>query len=517
MGRVIRLLLFLCLLPAATPALAQYVSPKDVAICSHFTGQPERQIAACTRIIDARPTLNLHIPYMNRGVLYLYTEQLDRAISDLDASVRLNPRYSVAYESRALALHSRGEKGDDDRALADVETALKLSTDPSGRFALLLQKANILRAQGAFDAAKVQYDAAIAANPSHAWPYAGRAGLYRKLGDNARAMEDLNRALALEKFPLGLVARAELHETLGNRDQARADYTQALMLMKPRMHEGKLSDFSFLAYKDKAKVRLALLQQASVASAPPAVLQPQTGPQRKIALVIGNSAYRGTTSLVNPANDARAVADNLRGMGFEVTEGLDLGRAGMDDALRQFLLKAPGARTAFLFYAGHGVQIDGRNYLVPVDADLRHSGGIESDMMALDTILAGLQDSQRANIVVLDACRDDPRMAQAVTAELGRSASVRAGLAAPSSPRAATAAGAGTLLAFATSPGEIALDGDGRNSPFSSALTRHIGTPGLEVQQMFTRVRAEVVASTHNRQVPWTNSSLLGDVYLASR
>jgi hypothetical protein len=372
--------------------------------------------------------------------------------------------------------------------------------------------------QGAYDAARTQYNAVIAIRPSHAWPYAGRAVTFRAQGAPRRALEDFDRAIALEKFPAALVGRGEVQEALGDPEQAKADYETALTLMKPRMTGRKLSDLSFRRFQTKARVRLELLRGAtSVAGAPPAVQTSPSDRPRKLALVIGNAAYRGVSRLANPVNDAKAVGENLRDMGFEVAEGIDLSHVEMDDQLRRFLLKAAGARTALLFYAGHGVQIDGRNYLLPVDADLRHGGDVETNMLALDTILAGLQDSIRANIVVLDACRDDPRVAQTVSTELGRNATVRAGLAAPSTPRTASAAGAGTLVAFATAPGEVALDGDGRNSPFSSALTRHIGTPGLEVQQMFTRVRAEVVASTRNRQVPWTNSSLLGDVYLVSR
>jgi uncharacterized caspase-like protein len=212
----------------------------------------------------------------------------------------------------------------------------------------------------------------------------------------------------------------------------------------------------------------------------------------------------------------------MRGMGFDVSEGIDLDRAGMDKAIREFLLKAAGSRTALLFYAGHGMQIDGRNYLMPVDTNFSAKSMIGSDMFELDTILAGLNDQIRTNIVMLDACRNNPLAPPAATASAGpasagRAVAARPGLAAPSGVGKGAAAGAGTLIAFATAPGQIALDGDGANSPFSTALVRHLPTPGLEVQQMLTRVRAEVVASTKSAQVPWSNSSLLGEVYLAGK
>ena len=153
---------------------------------------------------------------------------------------------------------------------------------------------------------------------------------------------------------------------------------------------------------------------------------------------------------------------------------------------------------------------------MPVDARLGTPGGLTADMTELDAIMAGLDDQLRTNIVILDACRDNP-LARDVVAQAGPSRSIvaRAGLAAPSGLGAGATVGAGTLIAFATAPGQIALDGDGANSPFSSALMRHIGTPGLELQQMLTRVRADVVAATRGKQVPWSNSSLLGEVYLA--
>jgi uncharacterized caspase-like protein len=228
---------------------------------------------------------------------------------------------------------------------------------------------------------------------------------------------------------------------------------------------------------------------------------------------MGNGAYTSVAALANPVNDARGIAKNLRELGFEVSEGNNLASASMRRQLNEFLRTAATARFAFVFYAGHGLQVDGQNYLVPIDAKLGAGANVAAQLIDLDTILAGLDDQIRTSIIILDACRDNPFATRApVTATTGRS--VRAGLAAPSSLGRGATVGAGTLLAFATAPGRVALDGEGANSPFSSALLRHIGTPGIEIQQMFTRVRADVVAITRSKQVPWTNSSLLGEVYL---
>src|ERR1039458_7034970 len=138
-------------------------------------------------------------------------------------------------------------------------------------------------------------------------------------------------------------------------------------------------------------------------------------------------------------------------------------------------------------------------------------------MIDMDTILAGLDDRVRTNILIFDACRNNPMAQQVASAAPNRAIEAGSGLAAPTALGSGATLGAGTLIAFATAPGQVALDGEGTNSPFSAALSRHIGAPGLEVQQMLTRVPAEGVARTGNKPVPWSNSSLLGEVYLAAK
>jgi uncharacterized caspase-like protein len=229
--------------------------------------------------------------------------------------------------------------------------------------------------------------------------------------------------------------------------------------------------------------------------------------QERVALVIGNGKYVHANALPNPANDARAVAEALREVGFTVVPGTDLDRSGMERALFEFMDKARNSRIALIFYAGHGLQVEGRNYLVPIDARLESARDLNFGMIELDKVLASLDDPSRANIVILDACRDNP-LARSFASKT-RSGAVGAGLA------AYTALGTGTLIAFATAPDKVALDGQGTNSPFTEGLVKHLRTPGLEIRQMLTRVRADVARATSDRQVPWDNSSLRGDVYLA--
>ena len=238
---------------------------------------------------------------------------------------------------------------------------------------------------------------------------------------------------------------------------------------------------------------------------------------RRVALVVGNGAYAHVKALPNPPNDAHAIAKSLRDIGFTVSEGIDLDRATMQKTIRDFLRDAAPSQVAVVYYAGHGVQIDGRNYLVPIDLAFQAGGRMTDAMVDVDSIMAGLDDQLRTNIFILDACRNNPMAPQVASAGPNRGIEAGSGLAAPASLGAGSTLGAGTLIAFATAPGQVALDGEGANSPFSAALSHHIGTPGLEVQQMLTRVRAEVVAATNSRQVPWSNSSLLGEVYLAEK
>jgi hypothetical protein len=232
--------------------------------------------------------------------------------------------------------------------------------------------------------------------------------------------------------------------------------------------------------------------------------------QDRLALVIGNSKYINANAVPNAVNDARLMARALRDIGFVVADGFDLSRASMERQIREFLHKSEAARVALFFYAGHGLQVDGRNYLLPVSADLEAASDLGFETIALDNILESLDGASRTNIIILDACRNNP-FARSLAPRLGaaRSVTILSGLAGYSN------LGTGTLIAFSTAPGAVALDGNGSNSPFTKALARHLRTPGLEVRQMLTRVRADVAAETRGRQIPWDNSSLLGEVYLA--
>lgn len=224
---------------------------------------------------------------------------------------------------------------------------------------------------------------------------------------------------------------------------------------------------------------------------------------QRIALVIGNSEYRYTSKLANPVNDAEDVAAALEMLGFDVLLETDLTRAQMDRSVREFVRKVtPDTEAALFYYAGHGVQYEGVNYLLPVNADIQQAYELLDEAFSMDRVTAGLdQAGSSFNLIILDACRDNPFVA---TRTASRGLSVMGG------------GGRGSMVVFATAPGTVAQDGTGRNSPFTQALLEYITVPGLEVRQIITEVQRSVQGLTGGRQVPWVNTSFTGEFYFST-
>src|SRR3982074_2413447 len=229
---------------------------------------------------------------------------------------------------------------------------------------------------------------------------------------------------------------------------------------------------------------------------------------RRVAFVVGNGAYKNVSPLPNPPIDAKAVAGMLRNVGFEVVEGTNLTRDKMTERLLDFGNKAQGADLALFFYAGHGIAINGTNYLLLVDADIKSEMDVKlGSAINIDLTLDQTMSDAKVKLVFLDACRDNPFAARIRSAKATRSVNVQSGLAEMKS-------GEGTLIAFATGPGQTALDGEaGTNSPFTRALMANIVAPGIEIQQAMTKVRFQVQAETKS-QLPWGHTNLTGPVFL---
>lgn len=229
--------------------------------------------------------------------------------------------------------------------------------------------------------------------------------------------------------------------------------------------------------------------------------------EKRVALVIGNSAYQNTITLPNPRNDAMAISEALKRLGFETSVWTDLDKAGMDRAIRGFGNALEGASVGLFYYAGHGLQVAGQNYLVPVDAKLSKERDLTFEAIDVGVVLQQLESAPRTNLVFLDACRDNPLANNLAGSLGGKRSMVGRGL-------TRIDANAGTMISYATKEGTTAEDGQGRNSPYATALLKHIETPGLEVAMMLRRVREDVLTSTNREQVPWEYGSLLGEFYL---
>jgi uncharacterized caspase-like protein len=225
---------------------------------------------------------------------------------------------------------------------------------------------------------------------------------------------------------------------------------------------------------------------------------------KRVALVLGISAYQHVAKLPNPSNDANAMAELFRKSGFDVVEvKRDVGIADLRRAVGDFSDRAQDADVAVVFFAGHGIEVDGTNYLVPADAKLARDFDIEDEALSLDRLLKAIEPAKRLRLVMLDACRDNP-FAKTMKRTVA-SRSVGRGLA-KVEPTVSD-----TLIAFAAKAGSVALDGDNSNSPFTTALLEHIATPGVDLRIAFGRVRDAVLSSTDRKQEPYVYGSLGGN------
>ncbi|MBZ0148890.1 MAG: caspase family protein [Pseudorhodoplanes sp.] len=232
--------------------------------------------------------------------------------------------------------------------------------------------------------------------------------------------------------------------------------------------------------------------------------------EKRIALVIGNAAYQNTPALSNPVNDSEDLAASLKKVGFTVIHERNLSKQGMEAAITRFARLAQDADAAMFFYAGHGMQWRGLNYLVPVDARMEDEFNLNFELTKLDDILFGLERARGVKILVLDACRNNPLLDRLNRTSNTRDLGATRGLAKIESTR-------GMVIAYSTQINQVAIDGTGRNSPFTQALVKEVEEPGVEIGPMFRRVAARVNKATEGRQLPEMSVSLLGEFYFRAR
>ncbi len=444
------------------------------------------------------------VAYANRGNAYLNKRDLDRAIRDYDEAIRINPKYAVAIHSRSLAYIDKGDYG---RAGNDADEAIRLVSDNAEFYGT---RGFVYKQQGDYDRAIRDLDEAAKLKPKVATVFSNRGDAWRRKGELDRAIIDLSEGIRLDPaMTPAYVNRGLAYEKKGEIDRAKADFGEALS--RPA---GK-----YTTTKDaleKARERMAALADKPPVATASATPQTSSGDLRaaeavergpRVALVIGNGAYTNAATLPNPASDAREMTRVLRELGFKVIEGYDLDGTAMRRKIASFGAELSGAGVTLFYYAGHGMQVAGKNYLIPIDAKLERPSSLGVEAIEVSAVLSDMEAEKRVNLVFLDACRDNP-LSRSLARSFGssRSTTVGQGL-------AQLNAGIGTLITFATSPDTVALDGSGKNSPFTTAMLNHIRTPGLEIRSMLTRVRADVIKATNQQQVPWDHSSLTGDFY----
>jgi hypothetical protein len=396
------------------------------------------------------------------------------SIADLDKAISLQPKDGAAFNGRGMAWLA---KGDIAKALSDLNQAVTLwdttaaFRDNRGR--ALVKKGEVVAAIADFDKAIElgRYDK----KPELADFYVHRGDALGSKGDWLKALEDFQSALTLNP---------SMSKGQAGRDAARLALTTAS--------------------RQADATAPAAPQVAAATAAVPDKPKPVAVNERRIALVIGNSAYRNVPLLTNPVRDATAIADALRRTGFQmVTLQTDLTKEKLVDALRNFAQLADSADWALVYYAGHGLEMGGANYLIPVDAKLSTDRDVGFETVPLDQVLSAVEGAKRLKLVLLDACRDNPFASQMRRTMATASRSIGRGLASiePES---------GTLVVYAAKHGETALDGDGTNSPFATAFMKNIQTPGLEVRRMFDFVRDDVLDMTGRRQQPFSYGSVSG-------
>ncbi len=426
---------------------------------------------------------------------YLSGKQYAKSISFLNSAIRLKPDYEDAHYGLAIAYLNLGnQKGLDGerKRLVALNSALvkKLDSDinkfdPASSEALRSSEA----APSPIDAPRgAELTKPGTQSPADATP----ASELTK--QRSQSPTDAPRASELtEQKTQSATDAPRASEPTKQKTPATADATSASGPPTERSQAPASSAPQAVASNAHDAVSNKQL--------PPDSSQPKLSNGRRLALVIGNGAYSSAPPLKNPPNDARDMAARLKAFGFEVTTGINLNQREMKRLIRGFGLTLKAGGAGLFYYAGHGVQSKGHNYLVPIDADIQSEAEVEDFGVDVNLVLKFMDEAQNGlNIMILDACRDNP---------FGRSfRSASNGLAQVDAPT-------GTLIAYATAPGRVASDGSGQNGLYTSELLRQMSVAGLSATEIFMRVRAEVMKQTGNKQVPWEASSLVGVFYFA--
>ncbi len=441
--------------------------------------------------------------FNRRGLAYMDLQRFAEAAKDFTEVIKVNPRIAGYFDNRQNAYKAMGRLSD---ALNDANKAIELA--PAYAF-VFRGRANVYADMGRYDLALHDYNLAITLEPKDAGLFVDRGKVHVKAQQIDKAIADFTQAFDSDRnMTVALRERGFAYRLLGNFDAARADLTLFLRL-QPNDEE------VVSALRDMAPqpVRLAVTKsdESSPLRVPSGSVLGQSEAQRvserRIALVVGNSAYRNVPRLTNPANDAKLIAETLRSLGFELVGGsaqIDLDKPNFEGAVKRFGLLLQGADVGLFYYAGHGVQVHGENYLVPVSANPEREADVDFEMLGTTLVMRQMEGAHtRLNLILLDACRNNPFGTRA-------SRATSRGLAQMEAPE-------GTLISFATQPGNVASDGEDGDSPYTKALAQTIQRPGLGLFDVFNQVGLEVKKQTGGSQQPWVSSSPIGGSFFFSR
>jgi tetratricopeptide (TPR) repeat protein len=460
---------------AADPDGPGYINSRGFAY--EAKGDDEHAMADYNLVLKMRP--NAALALNNRGTLYMRQGALQSALDDFNAAVSANANLYLARINRG---HVLTVNKDYDGALADFTEAERIDPAAYGHHNL---RALTYTAMGKFDEAIADCNSVIEKLPKNQFALVSRADVYLAKGELDAALKDYNFVLGLNPNNVRAhVGRGQLFERKHNLEQARADYRSASFALTP------YDNFDVAAARQKARERLAALTPQGPAGA---------STTRRVALIIGNGAYKNAHQLDNPPRDAKLIADALHDVGFQtVTLANDLTRDKFFETLHAFAREAEKADWAVVYYAGHGLEIGGVNYLVPVDARLAADHDAETEAVALEQVIAAVGGARKLHLVMLDACRDNPfapAMQRTIALKL-----VDKGL-------SNIEPGAGFMVVYAAKHGETALDGEGVDSPFAVAVAHDIREPHVEVRKVFDIIRDDVWTASRHQQQPFIYGS----------
>jgi tetratricopeptide (TPR) repeat protein len=459
----------------ADPDALEYVNFRGVAY--ERKGDDDHAMADYNFVLQARP--NAALALNNRGTLYLRKGALQSALDDFNASVKNNPNLYLAHANRGRVLSINK---DFDGALADFAEAERI--DPAAP-QVRSYRCLTYTAMGRFDQAIADCNSVIEKAPKNLFTVVSRADAYQAKGDLDAALKDYNFVLGINpNLVRAHTGRGQLFEKKHDLAQARADYRSAAFALTP------YDNFDVALARQMARERLAALTPQVPAEA---------NTVRRVALIIGNGAYKNVHQLGNPPRDAKLIAGALKDVGFQtVMLANDLTRDKFFETLRAFASEAEKADWAVVYYAGHGLEIGGVNYLVPVDARLAADKDAETEAVALEQVIAAVGGARKLRLVMLDACRDNPfapTMQRTIALKL-----VDKGF-------SNIEPGTGFMVVYAAKHGETARDGEGTDSPFAVALARDIREPRVEVRKLFDIVRDDVWTASRHQQQPFTYGS----------